>query len=111
MDNGILIGFALPESVDKLICALCADFERREGVILSRSGALRVQVECRYLNHKIMEAAVEVVGEYLAPLYIKEIGDKTGYAKSAVECVSESTYKIAKREIKSTIARRLHLVG
>ena len=111
MDNGLLIGFSLPDSVDKLVGALCADFDRREGVILSRGATLRVQVECRYLNHKIMEAAIEVVGEYLAPVYIKEIGDKTGYAKSAVECISESSYKIAKREIKSTIARRLHLVG
>ena len=111
MDNGLLIGFAIPETVDKVVTALCNDYERRESVISSRVGSLRVQVECRYLNHKIMEAACEVVGEFLAPLYIKEIGDKTGYAKTDVECVSESTYKIAKREIKSTIARRLHLVN
>jgi hypothetical protein len=111
MDNGLLIGFAIPETVDRVVTALCADYDRREAVIMSRVGSLRVQVECRYLNHKIMEAASEVVGEYLAGLYIKEIGDKTGYAKSLVECVSESTYKLAKREIKSSIARRLHLVN
>ena len=109
MDNGLLIGFSLPDSVDKLVGALCADFDRREGVILSRGATLRVQVECRYLNHKIMEAAIEVVGEYLAPVYIKEIGDKTGYAKSLVECVSESTYKRYKAAAVKNIARKLHL--
>ncbi len=110
MDNRMLIGFSLPQSVDKIVTALCADFERRAEIISDRSGSLRLEIECRHLNYKITEAANEVVGERLAPYYIKEIGEKKGFAKTDVSCVSESTYKINKREIKSSIARKLHLI-
>ncbi len=66
-------------------------------------------MEYRYLNAMIAEAAVEAVGERLAPDFIREIGEETGYAKSAIDCLSEGTYKSYKSLVLHNIARKLHL--
>lgn len=110
MASRMLIGFEIPDTVDKIVTSLCADYNRRCELVSLRKSSLRVEIECRYLNYKILEAANEVAGERLAPYYVKEIGERRGYAKSDIDCVSEGTYKTTKQEIKSAIARKLHLV-
>lgn len=92
-----------------LIVALCADYERRSEALSEGRLPHATEMEYKYLNYKIFDAAAETVGEELAELYISEIGRHTGYAASRVEDVSETTYKLKKSKIKAAIARKLNL--
>ena len=66
-------------------------------------------MEYEYINRRLREAAGEVVGvDYR--IYINEIGDKIGYAYSRVDGISETEYKERKKEVKLSIARKLHLL-
>ena len=98
------------DTVDMLVVALCADYERRRHAINQRTVSHRTEMEYRYLNFKVYNAAAEVVGAHSAPMMINEIGAKKGYAKSDMDEVSEKTYKRKKREIKLNIAKMLHLI-
>ena len=100
----------LPESVDAIVTALCADFPRRVRSIESGLSSRTTDTEHRYLNYKIIAAAVETVGDYEAEFFIREIGEKVGYAKSEMSWISEATYKKRKRAVKLCIARKLHLI-
>ena len=100
---------ALIDTLDYLVRALCADYFRREKMILSREAERRVDNELRYLNFKIFDAASEVVGERRAETYISEIGNSIGYAKSQIGYLSEGSYKQNKLLVKHNIAKRLYL--
>ena len=92
-----------------LVCALCADYPRRKQKIIEGGLSRRSENELRYINSKMYDAAAETVGEELAETYIKEIGERIGYAYSAVTDISEVTYKINKRKVKEAIAKKLYL--
>lgn len=106
MRNG---GMSGEESLDLLIIALCADYQRRKEVIEKRCALRRTDTEFRYLNFKIYDATAEIVGERLAEIFIYEIGNRVGYAKSEIDSMSESTYKIYKKRVKDNLSVRLHL--
>ena len=97
-------------SLELLISALCLDYERRAKAIEGKMAAKRTDTEFRYYNFKIYDAAAEIVGERFAETYIKEIGKRIGFAKTAVSCVSEVTYKKYKRLVIENIAKKLHLI-
>ncbi len=99
----------LAPSLDALVCALCADFMRREELIKSKTLTARTEAELRYLNYMISEAASEIADARYINTYITEIGSRVGYAHSDVSAVSEITYKMQKFEIKGGIAKKLHL--
>ncbi len=97
------------DSVAELVTALCKDYDRRREAIKQRRYSNRVTVELKYLNYNILDAARESAG-IDAEIYIREIGSSTGYAKTAIENISETTYKIKKAEVRINIAKRLHLI-
>ena len=99
----------LDSTLDLLVKALCADYSRREKIILSREAERRVDNELRYLNFKIFDSVAEVVGEAQADRFITEIGRSIGYARSEVDCMSEGMYKKYKCLVKSNIAKGLYL--
>ncbi len=66
-------------------------------------------MEYRYYNFKIFEAAAEIAGDTDAERFIFEIGRRTGYASTALDNMSEVTYKKKKRAVIENIAKRLHL--
>ena len=98
------------DTVDMMVVALCADYERRRSAIAERSVTHRTEMEYRYLNFKLLSAAEEIVGESRAELMIREIGERIGYAYSELYEMSEVSYKKKKQEVKSNIAKRLHLI-
>ena len=97
------------DSFDMLIVALCADFDRRDRALSDGGLAKRVEMEYRYYNYKIYNAAKEIVGSD-ARTYINDIGCRRGYAHSSAEEVSDTTYKRRKSEGFGNIARALHLI-
>ncbi len=103
------VNTTLPETVKSTVYALCADYERRRALIDGKLLSRRTELEFRYLNFKIYEAAVEVAGESMAPIFIEEIGERIGYAKSKLYYMSERIYKNQKCDIIKNIAKKLHL--
>ena len=105
MDNEVL-----EKSLDQLVIALCADYPRQKKAIEERTAEKRIDTEYRYYCFKIYDAAAEIAGERLAEVFITEIGNRIGYAKSALYYYSESHYKETKLKVKQNIAKRLHLI-
>ena len=97
------------DTLDNLVFALCADYERRAGIILARTAERRVDNELRYINFKMFDAAAEIVGEARAEAFIREIGTRVGYVNSSELYMSEGTYKNYKSLVKKNIAKRLYL--
>lgn len=97
------------DTLDFLIVAFCRDFETRERSIKEKSCQRRTLMEYEYINRRLVDAAREIVGESYRT-YIKEIGERIGYAYSRIEHLSETDYKIKKREVKLNIARKMHLL-
>ena len=99
----------IERSLDRLVVALCGDYERRERMIREGGLPLRMLSELRYLNMKILDAAEEVAC-YDGEIFISEIGEKIGYINSRLDFMSEPTYKRRKSEIKRSIAKKLYLI-
>lgn len=98
----------LDAALDLLVVAICQGFEERRRAIESGSYGKRTLMEYEYINRRVAEAAREIVG-FDYDIYINEIGNKIGYAKSEVCDVCETEYKRLKKEVKLNVARRLHL--
>ena len=106
MDDELLI----PKELDNLLIAICADYLRRAEVISSRSAPYNVVMEYRFMNYRIMNAAVEIAGSRDALVFIYDIGNDVGYTSSSLTVLSEKLYKKRKKEVKENIARRLSLL-
>ena len=100
----------MPSELDSIIIAYCADYTRRDAVISKKNAPYNVIMEYRFLNYRIMNAAVEIAGTRDAIFMIKDIGENGGYAKSNLCVLSESVYKERKRVLKIHIAKRLSLI-
>ncbi len=97
-------------TLDAIVVALCADYERRESLLCTSSVGRRVAMEYRYINSRMYEAAAEIAGDRYAVQYIIEIGSRIGYTHSRVGFLSEVSYKEQKRCVKLNIARKMHLL-
>ncbi len=104
-------GIIITSSLDELIRAHCADYERRELLIIEKCMPRRVDMELRYLNYKIYEATSQIVGEDNAGIFIDEIGRRIGYANTLIDDMPERIYKELKKRVRDNIARGLYLVG
>ena len=100
----------MPYELDALIIALCADYPRRSEVILGRTAPYNVIMEYRFLNYRIMNAAMEIAGTRDAIFFINDIGRNVGYADSDLWVLSEACYKQRKKDVKDNIAKRLSLM-
>ena len=100
----------MDKSLDGLIVALCADFERRRISLDEKSLPTKVLMEYKFLNLHILEGVIEIVGVKDARLFINEIGARRGYAKTEIDGMSESIYKQKKAKAKINIAIKLSLI-
>ena len=96
-------------NLSDIVIALCADYDRRRKAILYKSERERVISEYIYINAKLFRAAAEIAGAAHAEEYINDIGNAIGYARTALEDVSEAAYKKIKNEIKENMYRTLNL--
>ena len=99
----------MPKTLDAIVIALCADYARRASAIEEREIPFNVTMEYRFLNYRIINAAMEIAGERDALAFVTEIGEKRGYTSSNLY-LSESVYKTRKKEVKENIAKRLSLM-
>ena len=99
----------MPKTLDAIVVALCADYSRRAKEIEGREMPFNVTMEYRFLNYRIITAAMEIAGERDALTFVSEIGGRRGYADSATY-LSESVYKTRKKEVKENIAKKLSLL-
>ena len=98
-------------SLGALLEALCLDYDRRRIAIAQGRLSRRVLHEYRYLNDRILYAAYSVTGDTsLSHIYIREIGERIGYAYTELEGVSEITYKRRKALIRRRILEELRLL-
>ena len=100
----------IPDGIDAIVISLCADYSRRAEVIVGRNAPYNVIMEYRFLNYRIMNAAVEMAGTRDALSFINDIGNNIGYSDSELWTLSERVYKLRKREVKYNIAKRLSLI-
>jgi len=100
----------MSEGLERIVKSLCADFSRRALIVEYRNAPFNVIMEYRFLNYRIMNAAIEIAGPRDARGFIKDIGEDAGYASSAVGLLSENEYKKRKNQIKYNIARHLSLI-
>jgi hypothetical protein len=100
----------MEKSLQEVVIALCADFERRQQAIKEKALPARVLLEYKYLNLRIIEGAMEVAGINNARIFIDDIGARRGYAHSSIEGLSEVSYKRIKAEVKRNIAGKLALI-
>lgn len=100
----------MPPELEAIICALCADYTRRADIISRKAAPYNVIMEYRFLNYRIMNAAIEIAGSRDALFFIKDIGCDIGYAQSDLWVLSESVYKERKKEVRDNIAKRLSLI-
>ena len=98
------------DTLDGIIIALCRDYCSRRDKGVFDGYSRRTRMEYEYIDSILLRAAGEVAGESDAERIIAEIGERVGYAYSAIDGVSESTYKIMKKEVKLNIARKLHML-
>ena len=99
---------SIDPAVAEIVRALCADYARRENELMSGSLCKRVKMEYAYLNRRIYEAAYSI-DPYRAHTLIKEIGSRTGYAKSEITDIGYSTYCAHKAAVVKAIAKNLML--
>jgi hypothetical protein len=109
MGIGYLIDIGYRDTLDALVIALCKDYFSRKSAIESTECSRRTRMEYEYINGRISTAAQEIVGDDFE-IYIREIGEAIGYARSQVPDISDSGYKRFKKEIKINIAKKLHLL-
>ena len=109
MGTGYMNDKGYSDTLDYLIVAICRGFRTRARAIEEKSFKRRTLMEYEYMNRRLIEAASDVVGDEYE-IYIKEIGEKIGYAYSEIEEISETQYKNNKKEIKINIAKKLHLL-
>ncbi len=96
--------------LDMAVIGLCADYGRRKRALERGGLGFRVEMEYRYYNNKILDAATEIAGERDGEVFIHDIGYRVGYAASELYYLSEAAYKTKKQEVKVGIARKLHLM-
>ena len=98
------------EMLFDIVELLSRDYEWRKCVIKEKRMTPRVRTEYAYINAKLYSASQDIVGPQYADIFIHEIGNKIGFAKSRVDCMSEGTYKLYKTRIKLNMLRKLYLL-
>ena len=99
MGTGYLSDKGYGDTLDYLIVAFCRDYQARESAIEEKSCKKRTLMEYEYINRRLADAATEIVGDDFE-IYINEIGNKIGYAYSEIDDISETEYKVLKKEVK-----------
>ena len=105
MNNNIL-----PMSVNRIVVALCGDYDRRKKEIEKNKIDTETLAYYRRLNAAIDEALYEECEEGIRNTMRSDIGNGVGHRRTQLYYMAAGTYKSRKRNSKYRIAKRLNLV-
>lgn len=105
MNNNIL-----PISVNRIVVALCGDYDRRKREIEKNKIDTETLAYYRRLNAAIDEALYEECEEGIRNTMRSDIGNGVGHRRTQLYYMAAGTYKTRKRNSKYRIAKRLNLV-
>ena len=105
MNNNIL-----PMSVNRIVVALCGDYDRRKREIEKNKIDTETLAYYRRLNEAIDEALYEECEEGIRNTMRSDIGNGVGHRRTQLYYMAAGTYKSRKRNSKYRIAKRLNLV-
>ena len=100
----------IPVTVERIVDALCADYDRRRNAI--SGGGLESDTDefYRELNSAIEESVSESCEEGIRAEMLRDLKLRRGYNRSMMYGISEGAYKRRKRLAKYIIARRLNYI-
>ena len=100
----------LPLSVNRVVVALCGDYDRRKREIEKNKIDTETLAYYRRLNAAIDEALYEECEEGIRNTMRSDIGNGVGHRRTQLYYMAAGTYKSRKRNSKYRIAKRLNLV-
>lgn len=100
----------LPLAVERMISALCEDYDRRRQALGEGMLDRGLLDEYRRLNDLIDDALEETCEPPLRPLMRSDLADRRGAFYTQAYWISEGTYKERKQMAKHAIAHRMHLL-
>ena len=100
----------IPLEVDRLVVAVCGDYERRERLLHRRELPPEVRACLEEMNRRIDAAIAEVCEPGICLQIRRDIGERRGARRTPLYCLGEATYKRRKHEAKLSIARALRLM-
>ena len=100
----------IPVEVDRLVVAVCGDYERRVRMLRRTTLPPEVRDALAGLNATIDAAIAEVCEVGIRLQIRRDIGERRGARRTPLYCLGEATYKRRKHEAKLSIARALHLM-
>ena len=100
----------IPTSVARVVSAYCADFPRREKIIMANRADEKTIKVYKRLNEAIY-AALSLTEEALRSVFLRDIAENRGYGQSAASRIlSYRAYYKRKRQIIYNIACFLELL-
>ena len=100
----------LPPALDRMIVALCGDYDRRAALLRTADAPPEVLESCASLNSAIDGAVAEVCEDGIRRQMLLDIVEGRGARRTPLYFLGEGTYKRRKRDVKLSIARRLKLM-
>ena len=100
----------LPLHINRVVVALCGDYERREKEIEKQTSDEKTIEHYRYLNSVIDKALEEECEEGIRKKLREDIGNGVGHRRTQLYYMAVGTYKTRQRNCKYRIAKKLNLV-
>ena len=100
----------LPLQINRVVVALCGDYERRQREIEKQTADEKTIEHYRFLNQVIDSALEEECEEGIRKKLREDIGNGVGHRRTQLYYMAAGTYKTRKRNCKYRIAKKLNLV-
>ena len=100
----------LPLQINRVVVALCGDYERRQKEIEKKTADEKTIEQYRFLNEVIDSALEEECEEGIRKKLREDIGNGIGHRRTQLYYMAAGTYKTRKRNCKYRIAKKLNLV-
>ena len=102
--------YALCPAVDRLVRAVCEDYDRRAALLRTGRAPEATLRRFRELNEAVDEGLAEACEPGLIPQMRSDIAARRGDRRSQLYYISPNTYRHRKRMSKLAIARNLGLI-
>lgn len=100
----------IPKEVDRLVVALCGDYERRVRYARRTTLDPALREAMLSINERIDAAVAAVCEAGICRQIRRDIGERRGARRTPLYCLSEATYKRRKHEAKIAVAKAFHLM-